>query len=200
MKIKKESIYKVELAIVIVLVIAIPLIMIKPSLTGFVSSDVQRQVIDLSLSESKVIHMRTASTQSFALDYLSVSGEIIGNGDAAIYLRNSQGDSFMVYSNIGKPSKPNMITGFAVSNGAAAEPDASDQTQINETMILGDGETIEWPGDLGFSTGGGSFGRTCLETCFLDPESWTGNSWDILIYVEPGTTLKITEISYTLST
>jgi hypothetical protein len=196
--IKKENIYKVELALVIVLVIAVPLIMIKPSLTGFVSSDVQRQAIDLALGESKVIHMHTESMQPFALDYLSVSGDIIGDGDVAVYLRNSQGDSLMVYSNIGKPAKPNLITGFAVSNGAAAEPTASDQ--INETMVLDTGESIAWPGDLGFSTGGGSFGRTCLETCFLDPESWRGNNWDILAYVEPGTNLKITEISYTLST
>ncbi|MCX6774794.1 MAG: hypothetical protein NTY99_01745 [DPANN group archaeon] len=195
--IKKKNIYKVELAIIIVLVMAIPLILIKPSLTGFVSSDVQRQAIDLNLDGSKVIHMHTASMQPFALDYLSVSGEIVGDGDAAVYLRNSKGDLLMVYSNIGKPAKKDLITGFAVSSGAAAS-DTSNQV-INETMVLGDGESIAWPGDLGFSTGGGSFGRTCLETCFLDPASWTGNSWDIVAYVEPGTQLKITELSYTLS-
>ncbi len=184
---------KLELVAVIVLLLFLPLVLLKPSITGFVSSDAQRQQINMTLDESKLIQMHTKSGQSASLNYLAISGEIIGDGDVAVYLRNSAGDKLMVYGNVGKPNRPNLITGLAVAANPA-------NAEFDDEMILSTGNKLAWPGDLGFNTGGGSFGRTCLETCFLDAVSWTGNSWDIVAYVEPGTQLKITELSYTLST
>jgi len=190
--VEKETLYKIELVFIISLIVALPLIFFKPSITGFVSSDIQRTPLNLTLEESKIIQMHTQSNQSVALDYLSMSGEIIGDGDVAVYLSNGK-DKLLIYSNMGKPSKPNLITGFATG------PTASGKGKFNDDMILEIGESLQWPGDMGFSTGGGSFGRTCLETCFLDPQAWTNNTWQILAYVQPGTKLKITEISFTVS-
>ena len=188
----KKNLFKAEIIFIIALVIVLPLIFFKPSITGYVPSDLFKQTLDFTLSESSVLDVRSSSDQPIYISSLSLSGEVIGEGDVAIYLSNKAGERVLVYTNVGQAkSQPNLITGAAIGPATA-------EATTGDSILIEHGETLSWPGDMGPSSSG-DFVNTCIESCYLDPEQFTSPEFEIQVYVEPRTTVKITEIFYTLN-
>ena len=192
----KKKLYRTEIILIIALVIVIPLALFHPSITGYVPSDLFKQTLNFTLDKSQALNLK-ADGQPVYISSLSLSGDVKGDGDVAIYLNNKLGEKVLVYTNVGQTNaRPNLITGAAIGSkltgggiGADSIPDGS--------ILIDYGRELPWPGDMG-SSAPGSFVNTCVESCYLNPEQFTQSEFELQVFVEPGTTVKITEIFYTI--
>jgi len=188
----KKRLFKAEVILIVALVIAIPLIFFKPSITGFVPSDLFKQTLDFTVSDSKALDLKSTTGEPIYISSLSLSGEVTGSGDVAIYLRNkATGEKVLVYTNVGQArAKKDLITGAAIG-----PPEV--KAVKGDSITIEDGAKLSWPGDMGLSSAG-TFVNTCIESCYLTPERFTNQEFEMQVFVEPGTAVKITEIFYTL--
>jgi hypothetical protein len=188
----KRNLFKVEVILIVALIIVIPLALFKPSITGFVASDLFRQNLNFTVDKSQALDITSVSGQQVFISSLSLSGEVIGPGGVAIYLSNKAGEKVLVYTNIGQAkSKPNFITGAAI--GAETEVQAAK----GDSILLNYGRELTWPGNIGIGSPG-AFVNTCAQSCYLDPNKFTSKDFELQVFVEPGTKVKITEIFYTI--
>jgi hypothetical protein len=188
----KNKLYAIEVTVVVLLILALPLLFFKPSITGFVASNTFAQPIDIALSESQMIMLK--SSAQIKLSSFLVSGEIIGDGAVAVYLSNSAGKDVLVYTNtIMDERRSNLITGFSI--GAAHAQEAPDEVIV---LDIEPGQKLPWDGSLGSAANSDPFTNVCIDSCFLNSDEFAGTEFGLKAYVEPGTTLMITEIFFTL--
>jgi hypothetical protein len=189
----KRNLFRTEVILIVALIIVIPLALFKPSITGFVASDLFRQNLNFTVDKSQALDITSVSGQQVYISSLSLSGEVIGPGSVAIYLSNDAGEKVLVYTNVGQAkARNNIITGAAI--GAETEVEAAE----GDSILLDYGKELTWPGDIGTGSPG-EFVNTCVQSCYLDPNKFMSKDFELQVFVEPGTKVKITEIFYTIT-
>jgi len=179
---------KFEFAIVLVFVLLVLLIPSKPDIIGFSDVQVHRQNIALTVDQSKSFSILPNGPVS--ITSLSVSGEVLGPGAVNVYLVNDQGAKLRVFSN--EKKNRNLITGFfgdEIIAGSQNSISSSDPVlEIKESAVLDGFESID-------SSSPGAFSFACQDSC--DLKNSDSSSYELVAYVEPGTTLIINELDYT---
>ncbi|MEM4714052.1 MAG: hypothetical protein QXQ79_00715 [Candidatus Nanoarchaeia archaeon] len=173
---------KIELFIVIAILFSLPLLLFGPKFTSFQTADSFTQEINLVLEQSKILEIKTKLEETKSLTFLAASGEIIGNGYVGIYLTNGK-ENLLVWDNIQLEAK-NRITGYASAKA--------------NYLVITPLSDLEFSGKKGVYTSG-KFQNACIDTCLLDPREWTGQNWRILVYVQPGTKVKINSLIFGLN-
>jgi len=173
-------------------------ILSNPNITGYVSIDFVMQDLNLTLTQSQIFTMTTTNPEPFTLTSFKLSGEVIGDGRVEIYLDNRQGQQLLIYRNLRTKDKGiSAITGLAVE-GAEQAAEAGKESYF----IISPGEIIQSPGLLELSereeTVSGPFSDECVDTCFIRMELSSSTIYGLVFKVEPGTTLKIDRIFYTI--
>jgi competence protein ComGC len=189
----KKKVHQLELMFIVILIIAVPLLFFKPSLTGFVASDTKAQILNMVFTESQALELKSASASPVYVSSFSLSGEIIGNGDVAVYLANGETRS-LVYSNVGQKKKASPLTG-AVTGIAAAH---AVEVEQNGTLVIDAGRKLSWPGDFGENSASGSVTAVCMDSCYLSADTFTASNFELQVFVESGTTFKLQEVLYTI--
>ena len=165
-----------------------------PKITGFVSTDLAVQALDIEIDKSQVYTLRSDSVDPIHLSTFRLSGSVIGDGMVQIFLDDGEKE-LLIYSNVKKrEGGMALITGMATGAGGAPadqvglvlEPGNS----IDDVPVKQLTETEELTS--------GSFENECAETCFVSIELSNTKSSQLIFKVEPGTILKINEIVYTL--
>lgn len=174
-------------------------------ITGNVPADIQSQMIDITADESQRYKLSADSQELLYVSSFKLSGDIIGNGSVEIFLEDN-GKQFLVYRNIKKKSQGlTSVTGLAI--GPAASFDAGDANkeageEAGGRLVLEGKSRLEWKGRPEMSedetTADGLFDAKCADTCFIEMPLSSDKTYNLQIYVEPGTTLKIKQIIYTL--
>jgi hypothetical protein len=189
---EKVKLHKIELAFIIILIIALPLLFFKSSITGFVASDTRAQILNLEFTDSQALNLKSTSNEPIYISSFSLSGEIKGEGDVAVYLRQGYKES-LVYTNVGQKQKVSPITGMATSIPAAHAV----VIEQNASLMIEKGRKLEWPGDFGENSASGSVTAVCMNSCYLNADEFTANNFELLVYVEPGTIFNLQEVLYT---
>lgn len=179
---------KFEFAIVLVFVLLVLLIPGRPDIIGYSDVQVHRQNIALAVDSSRSFTIQPR--ESVALTSLSVSGEVLGPGAVSVYLVNQQGDKLRVFSNEKKGR--NLITGFFGEDSNTQNSIALSEPvlEIKESAVLEGFESAEdsFPGRFSFA---------CKDSCDLKNSDSGSEVYELVAYVEPGTTLIISELDYT---
>jgi hypothetical protein len=177
---------KFEFAIVLVFVLLVLLIPGRPDIIGFSDVQVHRQNIALAVDQSTSFTI--LPKEPVSITSLSVSGEVLGPGAVNVYLVNDQGNKLKVFSNEKKGR--NLITGFFGDNsGPPNTVSLSDPVlEIKEGKPLEGFESAE-------DSSPGVFSFACRDSCNLKGSD--SSSYELVAYVEPGTTLIINELDYT---
>jgi len=157
-----------------------------PLITGFVSSELKTQELNLVITESQNYQIFTP--ESVNLSSLRLSGYVDGEGQAKAYLKTANGN-ILIYSNIvKKTANKNLITGMA--------------TAIDQEIVMVPEKTVGFNRETiaeGYELVSGPFYDTCLDSCFISEEFSKDNPLTLVFEVEPGTVLKITKLVYTLA-
>ena len=93
----KELIY-FEL-IVLVFVFGLLATFTSTSMTGYLSVDMIKQNVDLTIDHCQDFIFTSSSEDEFSLNSLGLSGKVIGSGVVEVYLENGQGQELLVYTN-----------------------------------------------------------------------------------------------------
>jgi len=166
-------------AIVFGSIIAV-LIFSKPSITGFVPTSTYSQGLDIMADSSQRFILKSPTGQPLGINSLSLSGVVSGSGLVNIYLSDGQ-TKLLAFSNKEKiESAMQHITGLAVAN-----------------IIVEPGQRIDLIESVpdGYKTTSGGFQNECMETCLIDINLGSQAFLDII--VEPGTSVKLTELRFT---
>lgn len=154
----------------------------KPTITGFVPTAAYSQGLDIEVSESQRYILKSSNGGPLNFDSLSLSGFVSGSGLVNVYLSDGT-TRLLVYSNKEKKrSAMEHITGLAVQNVLVLPGDKLDAI-----------ETIS--DDYRTTTGG--FQNECVDTCLLSVDFGSQAFLDII--VEPGVSLTLTELRFTVT-
>lgn len=189
----KKSLRRFEYVFVIVLIVAVPLLFFRPSITGFVASDTKAQILNMNFTESQALNL-ASNNGSIYISSFSISGEVIGDGGIAIYLVNDKNTRSLVYSNVGQKKKVSPLTGAATGIAAAHAVEVIQEGGL----VIEEGEKLQWPGKIGENYASGSVTAVCIDSCYLSSDDYTASSFKLQIFVEPRTTFKLQEILYTI--
>ena len=191
----KKHIHRFEFIFIVILIIAVPLLFFNSSITGFVASDTKAQVLNYNFTESQALDIKSPFGGPVYISSFSISGDVIGDGGVAVYLTTKDTES-LVYTNAGSRKRnPSLITGTATGITAAY---AVKMEQNNESLLIEGGRKLNWPGKLGENSASGSFTAVCIDSCYLDSTNFTADSFELQIFVEPGTIFNLQEILYTI--
>jgi competence protein ComGC len=189
----RKKVHQLELMFIVILIIAVPLLFFRPSLTGFVASDTKAQILNMVFTESQALELKSASASPIYMSSFSLSGEIIGDGNVAVYLANGQTRS-LVYTNVGQKKKASPLTGAATGIAAAHAVEVEQNTSIS----IEEGKKLSWPGSFGENSASGSVTAVCIDSCYLSADTFTSDNFELQVFVEPGTTFKLQEVLYTI--
>lgn len=189
----KEKLVKIELTLGISLALIVVLVMIgNPHVTGYLSLDFVMQDLDMTIDQSQKFMISTDSEEEFSLTSLKISGEVIGEGRAEIYLDNEEGQKLMIYRNVKTKSiGMGAITGYFVNGQQDNHIKITQEGTIDEEMT----ELTEKE-----ETTNGLFSNECKETCFIKMRMKKGLNYNLLVKVDKGTKVRINEIAYTIQT
>lgn len=181
------SIIKIFLMIII---LTATLYFSKDTITGNFGLHITRQSVDIFTDKSQSFILTHKSLSKFSLNSLSVSGEVFGDGRAKIYLDNGEGIRRLVYSNE-HAAKTKWINS---NDFVALVPESSSTIVLTKYADL----SAEQPApQKDLQTLKGRFRRACSETCELDTSLFNTNRYELLIYVDDGTSVRLNEILYT---
>jgi len=195
---KNSTLVKIEITIAIIIILAGFLTFFSHySVTGFVSAESKIQSLDLVIAKSQNFILTSDNEEPYTLTSFKISGEVSGDGLAEVYITDSTGQKVLVYENIGKVTKTmSAITGMvpAVKRNLLYEksdsllliiPDKELETTPKRT--LEENEVIKT----------GAFNDACKESCFIKMEMSRNNEYNLIVEVEPGTTVNINQITIT---
>lgn len=177
---------KFEFAIVLVFILWVLLIPSKPGIIGFSDVQVHRQDISIAIDKSKSFTI--LPKEPVSITSLSISGEVLGPGSVNVYLVDEQGAKLKVFSNERK--NRNLITGFFGEDAGSQNSVSSSEPvlEVKESKTLDGFEARE-------DSSPGKFSFACQDSC--DLENSNSGSYELVAFVEPGTTLIINELDYT---
>jgi hypothetical protein len=173
---------KVEFTLLVVALLVFVIFLAKPNITGYVSSKVYTQVLNLNVDSSQEYFLEQTNV---TISSLMMSGEVNGIGKVKVYIDDDSGNKLLIYSNAMK-AKPNSITALTTAPGMLTLLEGS---KIASEMQKEEGANIET----------GKFADACIDTCTLPAIFAVQKKYKLTFLVEPGTSLKITSISYTLA-
>lgn len=201
MKTKHNKFQKLEVSILISLLLVGALTFFSyPGLTGHVSSDLSTQIVDFLVDQSQVFEISTDSGQ-FYIKSLRLSGEIIGEGVAEIWLDNSEGQRLLVFSNIReKDSGISSLTGItakavAVGDEIKEDPVFEKKITLTASDYLNTGPATQIA--KGQETFNGAFESECIDTCFIKMRMNKELRYNLIFRLESGTEIRLTKIQYT---
>jgi len=161
-------------------------------ITGFGSSDVFSQKVDVNIDQSQEYYL--SAEEEFTLTSLRLSGVVEGLGLVQIVLEDAGGETFLIYQNVKKKQKGNLITGYAVSG------DVEKNEAVEFTITPGEHLSAKPTAQLSENQElvSGAFYQECVETCFLSSSTSAENQHTIIFYLEEGTQLKLNQLIYTI--
>lgn len=175
----RSNLYKAEFIVALSLLAIVMVSVYRPSMTGYVPSNVLTQQLDLVVDSSQSYRLTTSDRFiSFAL-----SGSVAGNGAVYVWLDNKAGaadSKILLWTNV-RPASP--LTGAKYITGLAID--------------IGPGQEIPNLGPQNAETWSGIFVNECMDTCLISP-AWQTGSYDLVFQLEEGTTLNVDGISYIL--
>ena len=74
----------------------------KPSITGHVLININRQSLDIVIDESQNFLLSSDSVEPFVITSFKVSGNITGDGQVKVYIDTGRGQRVLVFENIQK--------------------------------------------------------------------------------------------------
>ncbi len=183
-----------------------------PGIVGFVPLAISSQPIDLLTLEPRSFVLFSEKTESFLLTSFRLSGQVNGEGRAEITLDNGLGQELLIYSNV-KDRQGNLITGMATAKdgpssteGVPAETDDTVSSPGTEDRawfkimpqddLATERPSIETGDDK--QTVQGHFKDECSDTCYISMKMQEGLYYILKVKVDPGTEVRITELTYTL--
>jgi hypothetical protein len=200
---KIDKLTKIELSAAVALVLGLSLYLFgSPNITGFLTLDLVMQDLDIVLTESRTYSLSSSAPDPFILTSFKVSGKITGNGRVEVYIDNNQGQQILVYKNIKQKNRGmGHITGLLTRGEKMTENEKARQETY---LVINPSEAIQNP-ELQEITEkeeiiSGVFSNECSESCFIKMEISNDTVYDLIFKVEPGTTLKIDKIFYTVET
>ena len=196
----KKNIHRMEIiGAVVLLLISIASFFPNPGITGYVSVETKKQKIDLTIANSQSYILTTNSEKPFYLTSLKISGEVIGDGIANVYINNNIGEKALIYSNLVKKNKGlDSITGMGKITGGVIGVNSADE---GDSLVIEHLENIE--GEVGGVSEdevltSGVFENKCADSCFIEMLLNKETAYQLLFYVHEGTILKVSEIEYTI--
>jgi len=199
---EKSRIYQIEIiAAFALLVFSAILLFPGKGITGFVSAETKTQQINLTIANSQSYILTTKDDNNFYLTSLMVSGSIIGNGSASIYIDNGKGERRLIYSNIIEGELGlGGITGMGKITGNVVKSDKGEiKKEESNFLVIEYLENIE--GVKEDSKGrvySGDFKYKCIDSCSIEMLLNKDLSYQLLFYVDDGIILNIDEITYNI--
>jgi len=201
----KHKIKQAEIiAAVLLLFVGFAFLFQKPTVTGHVTAKINTQPLDITIEKSQIYSISTKSKESFIISSIKLSGEVIGDGQAKIYINNGE-QNLLVYSNIIEKSHGfdsitglGKITGNVVSIEREEDSNKEDEKRLilkpiadlKESMldVLKEYETIK----------SGEFIDACVDTCFIEMEMASDLSYKLIFVVENNTKIRLNKITFTI--
>lgn len=144
--------------------------------TGFVSADTVTQSIDIPVTKSTAFEL--SSSTSFLLTSFRLSGTVTGSGVVRVMLDDGK-EEYLVYTNEKEQRVGNLITGSAVQIVPVGDPVPDAQPTA------------------GMVSQSGKFYNECKQTCFLKLAFAPGKTYHMRVQLGEGTTVALTQLSYT---
>lgn len=157
----------------------------RSTITGnVVVNDIQRVPVNINIDQSQSYVVSLPDKTVLDLHSFSVTGEIQGKGLVKIYLDNGAGIKRLVYSNekgiIQSSLKANVFTSFKAESAKLSVEKYSNYDYLAPEQV---------------EVSAGNFRDICIETCSFD-RNFDSQRYELIVYVEKGTSLKIEEIIY----
>jgi len=191
---------QVEFAVLMICLVLLALVFSRPEIVGYASTNTHSQDLNLVVEQSQRFYLRSLSPEPVHLTSLTISGEIVGSGTAAVYLDNERGMRNLVYKNVKrKDSTHNRITGTSIMGGSLTGNSVKIDEESNPVLDLLEGPELQGYEFLhpAYKTVQGEFHHVCVDSCLLQARTFEGNRFVIEFLVEPGTKLRIKEVVYT---
>lgn len=169
--------------LVILLLLTVGLFFSKEGITGQLSKDIERAQIGIIIDQSARYVLNWPENKRVPLHMLSISGEVLGKGLVEVYLDNGFGAHHLVYSNEEGKNTQHGETAFSGENTA----------EISITKY----QTIAAPAKSHRLPQAGVFRNVCEDTCVLNPEVFAQERYELVVFVEEGTRVRIDELRYT---
>lgn len=167
------------------LILTVALYFSRGTITANLVVDVHRLPVEIFAEKSQSFIVSLPSFAPFELNSFALSGNVIGNGRAMVYIDDGNGLRYLVYSNeAGASSVLDVDNEF----GAAKDDDlqvtkyrelAGSLTPSNNAIVLS-----------------GYFRRACSETCHLPEGKFNSGRYELLVFVDEGTTISLNELLY----
>ncbi len=185
-------------AVVLVLVGGL-LVLGAPSITGHQSLDLVMEELDITIDGSRNYLLSTKSADPFVLTSLRLSGEVVGEGRAEVYLVSGE-QELLIYRNAGETEQAmDMITGFFVK-----EAEVKDDKGTVVSLVLQPLDPIQLPklAELPATQypKSGPFRQECLDTCFITMFMGPESEYELSFRMDKGTRIELSEILYTVET
>ena len=198
-----DGLKKVEVGLAVVLILSLGVFMLgNPNITGYLSLDFVMQDLDIMVGESQSIILTSTNTEPVTLTSFKLSGEIIGEGMAEVYLDNGQGQKLLVYRNAREKRKAmSTITGLFIEGEKQIENKKAEEKSylvLNPGRMIEDAELSELAEDE--EVVAGVFSNECTDTCFIKMELSDKTAYQLIFNLEPETELKLDSIVYTVET
>lgn len=195
---------KVEFALLMFALVLLALVFSRPEVIGYASTNIHSQDLNLVIDHSQGFFLRSVTQKPIHLTSLTISGEVIGDGTASVYLEDAYGIQHLVYKNIKpKDSTHNRITGVSVAgspmSGYSVTGNALPVKEEKPVLDLLEANNLYGYEMLPkeYKAIPGNFNNACIDSCILYGNSYIGTHFKLDFFVEPGTKLKISEIVYT---
>ena len=200
----KDKLKKMQIFAAVSLVLISTLFLFKtPGITGHFTADFKSQVLNMQIEQSQLYLLSSNNPEPIYVSSFRLSGDVTGDGSVEVYIENN-GQKLLVYKNIrekeqGLPT----VTGMAVAYAAEPGTSEGDSSLEEETLLLLSPKgTIEWKEELSLSATEeyvtGPFNNKCMDTCFIEMPLSSGDTYNLIFMVQPGTKLNINKITYTL--
>lgn len=196
-----NTLQKIEIIVSIGLILVLTAFLLgNPNITGYLSLDFVMQDLNLTLSQSQNYIITSTNPEPFILTSFKISGEVIGDGRVEVYLDNNQGQQLLVYKNVKQKQRGmGLITGMFIAGEKQTE---KEKAKKESYLVIKPGEDIQNPKMLELSekeeTVSEIFSNECTDTCFIKMELSDKIAYNLIFKIEPGTTLKLDNIVYTI--
>jgi len=169
--------HRLVLAGVVVAFLVFSIAFSKPSVTGYVPTETVSQGIDLFANTSQRFFVELDAP--VALTGLSLSGIIEGDGLFNAYVVKGRERLLVASNEQSRRSALSEITGMM-------------------TAQVRPGERLDVIESADYVVSDKSFVNECVDSCILDPAKWSGDEFVLEIILEPGTSVRISHIRFSV--
>jgi hypothetical protein len=196
-----DTLKKVEVGLAVVLILSLGVFMLgKPNITGYLSLDFVMQDLNIMIADSQSLILTSTNSEPVTLTSFKLSGEIIGEGRAEVYLDNGKGQKLLVFRNAREKRKAmSTVTGLYIQGGPDnTEAEEKSYLVLNPGGIITDMDLAELAENEELVEG--VFSNECEDTCYIKMELSDETAYQLIFNLEPGTGLKLDSIVYTVET